>query len=185
MLRLEDVFGAEPGHGDRRVILADGHLLDATRSATREDVQFWYNKVNDPEARGFRAQPQASLTKYGYTQPMSVSRKSTWFCNGVAWNPANACAEWKPFYAGRQFSYRLGGSWYIRREPATNFKSEWGLATLQPRMFVHILVMKREVRNFTMPNLQQSGYLAERSKSRTFPDDGLDVPGRKLAVSAL
>lgn len=127
MLRVPDIMGPEPGFGDRRIVVVDGHILSAYRHVTREDIQLWFNMIHDDQARGYRASnTYNTLTPYGKTIEVEIGRQQEMWCNGDRWNPINACTAWHPSYAMRNFLYRKnGGPWKIRKEAKLNYMHDW------------------------------------------------------------
>lgn len=182
VLRIPDVQGMEPGFGDRRVILADGHILNAFREVSRADIQAWFNKINDDGARGYRVGD--TITRHGSTIDVPIKHDEIWWCNGDAWNPINACPEWRPMYGLRNIMYRKGGrpEWKIRRDVRLHYIHDWMPAALEPKMFTHFLQMKREIQDFTLPNIIESGYEKERLANPDIGSDLLRHPGRKITV---
>lgn len=174
------MMGPEPGFGDRRIIIVDGHILSAARHISREDVQLWFNKIHDPDARGYRV--GNTLTAHGVTVPVDVSHDKIFWCNGDQWNPINTCTNYSPTYAMRNLMYRKNGSaWKLRRDVRIHFTHDWLPAALEPKMFVHFLSIKYN-KFFRLPDIQETGYLQERVQSKRVPLDGLRETGRKLAI---
>ena len=187
ILRVPDLQGPEPLFGDRRIIIADGHILSAYRHISRDDIQAWFNKIHDDDMRGYRI--GNSISKYGKTMPLEISHEQVMWCNEDSWNPINTCPEWSPSYASRNLIYRKdassgnGADWKIRREPKIFPSHDWQFSAMEPKMFVHFLLTKVDADNFKLPTFVQSGFRRERLNARFAPGKGLLKDGRKVAVS--
>lgn len=180
MLRLADIMGPEPGFGDRRIVLADGHILSGYRHISREDIQLYFNMLQDPDARNYRVSD--SLTKHGVTRPIGLHNEVVMWCNGDRWNPINTCPDLMPSYSTRNFMYRKGGTWKIRRDVRLNPQHEWWPNAVEPKMFIHFLQMKREADDFKLPTMSESGYEEQRRLNGN-TQDLLKHPGKQIAVS--
>lgn len=181
VLRIPEVQGMEPGFGDRRIILVDGQILNAFREISRADIQAWFNKINDDKFRGYRVGD--TITPYGSTINVKISHERIWWCNGDSWNPINTCPEWLPSYAQRNIMYRKNRSeWKIRREIKLHFSHDWMPAALEPKMYTHFLEIKRELKDFNLPNFVESGYQRERIENPDISSEVLRHPGRKVTV---
>jgi hypothetical protein len=181
ILRVPDLQGAEPLHGDRRVIIVDGHVLNAYRHIDREDIQAWFNRIHDERFRSYRV--GNTISQYGKTLPLAISHAKELWCSETFWNPINTCPEWKPSHASRTLVYRKDGSeWKIRREPPLFNAHEWHFTAMEPKMFIHFLLTKVEVDDWRLPNILASGYRKERAAAHFAAGEGLRRKGSKVAV---